>query len=267
MFVLSKIIVFLLQPGLWLTLLLVGGTALLWTRWRRAGRWIVTAATVFIAAVAVLPLGLYMIGPLEDRFPVVRELAGPVHGIVVLGGAVQQHVTRYRGQPALTGGAERMTEFVALARRFPQARLVFSGGSGLLFDPAAKESETARLFFAQMGIAPARILFEADSRNTYENAVYTFRLVRPKPGERWVLVTSAMHMPRAVGVFRKAGWTPVPYPVDFQTYGPDQAGFGINMLSGLVTLSVGLREWAALAAYRILGRTDAIFPAPREGAS
>jgi len=263
MFVVSKIVVFLLQPGVWLTMLLAGGTVLLWTRWRRAGRGVVTAVTLILATVAVFPLGLLMISPLEDRFPVVHELEGPVHGIIVLGGAVQQRVTRYRGQPALTDGAERMTETVALARRFPAARLVFTGGSGLLFDPDLKEVDTARLFFARMGIPLERIQFEAESRNTHENAMYTLRLAQPKPGERWVLVTSAMHMPRSVGVFRKAGLEPIPYPVDFQTYGSEQRGLGLNVLSGLAGVSAGLREWAALLAYRLLDRTDEIFPAPR----
>lgn len=267
MFILSKIVVFLLQPGVWLTILLAGGTILLWTRWRRAGRWTVTAAAFIVAIVAVFPLGLLMIGPLEDRFPVVQEIGAPVHGIIVLGGAVQQRVTRYRGQPALTDGAERMTETVALARQFPEARLVFTGGSGLLFDPDVKEVETARLFFSRMGIPAERIQFEAESRNTHENAIYTLRLARPKQGERWVLVTSAMHMPRSVGVFRKAGLEPIPYPVDFQTFGSEQFGLGLNMLSGLAGVSAGLREWAALLAYRLLDRTDEIFPAPRSGTS
>ena len=268
MFVLSKIVLFLLNPGVWLALLLIGGSALLWTRWRRAGRWILTAASLFIAVVSVLPVGLAMTGVLEDRFPVVHGLKGPVDGIVVLGGAVQQRVTRYRGQPTLTDAAERMTEFVVLARRFPKARLVFSGGSGLLFHQNEKEIDTARLFFTQMGIDLARILFEGKSRNTYENAVYSFRLVKPRPGERWVLVTSAMHMPRAVGVFRKAGWTDlVPYPVDFHTFGPAQYTLGLNMVDGLSTFSIALREWSALFAYRMLGRINSIFPGPLGGTS
>jgi uncharacterized SAM-binding protein YcdF (DUF218 family) len=262
MFTLSKIVVFFLSPGVWLALLLIAGTALLWTRWRQAGRWILTITGLFVAIISIFPLGLYLIGPLEDRFPAVRELSGPVDGIIVLGGAVEQRVTRYRGQPTLTDAAERMTTFVVLAKRFPAARLVFSGGSGLLFDQEMKETETARLFFTQMGIDQTRILFEAESRNTYENAIHSFRLVRPGPGERWVLVTSAMHMPRAVGVFRKAGWKPIPYPVDFHTFGPEQRGLGFNMFNGLFSLTIGLREWTALIAYRLLGRTDAIFPTP-----
>lgn len=263
MFVLSKIFLFLLSPGLWLLALLLVGTALLWTGWRRAGRAILSGTCVFIAIPSIFPIGNLMIAALEDRFPVVKDLPGPVDGIVVLGGTVQQLVTRYRGQPSLTDGAERLTEFAALAKRFPGARLLFTGGSGLLQHQDIKETDTARQLFAQLGLDTSRIAFEGESRNTYENAVFSFRSIRPQPDQKWVLVTSAMHMPRAIGVFRKAGWRIAPYPVDFHTYGPEQRGLGFNMLAGLGAFSLALREWAGLVVYRLLGRTDAIFPAPQ----
>ncbi|MBT5457527.1 MAG: YdcF family protein [Rhodospirillaceae bacterium] len=264
MFVLSKIFLFFLDPGMWLGALLLIGTGLLWTRWQRTARWILSLCAVFIAVVSLLPVGWLMLSPLEDRFPIIRKIDGKIDGIVVLGGAVQQLVTRYRGQPSLTGGAERMTEFIVLARKHPNARLAFSGGSGLLFDQGVKEADTARLFMAQFGLDVSRIVFEAESRNTYENAVFTWKKLKPKPGERWLLITSASHMPRSVGAFRKAGWDPIAYPVDFLTFGSKQLSFGFNMLSGLNGLRTGLREWAALVVYRLLGRTDAFFPAPKE---
>lgn len=260
MFLLAKAFNFLTQPGLWVGVLLSVGIVLLWTRRQRIGRWILTATMLFVALVTFVPVGLMMIGVLEDRFPVVTAFTGPVDGIIVLGGTVNQLTTRYRGQPALTGGAERLTEFVALAKRYPDAKLVFTGGSGLVFHQDVKEAETARLFFAQMGLDTRRIIFEDQSRNTYENALYTYRLVSPKPAERWVLITSASHMPRSVGCFRKAGWNPIPFPVDFSTYGPDQRGIGFNFVHGLAWFGNGLRAWLALLAYRLLGRTDALFP-------
>lgn len=263
MFVLSKIFLFFLSPGMWLAALLIVGTGMLWTRWQRAGRWILSLTVVFIAVMSIFPIGWLLVTPLEDRFPIVRKLDGKIDGIVVLGGAVQQLVTKYRGQPTLTGGAERMTEFIVLARKHPEAKLAFSGGTGLLTNNEVKEADTARLFFAQFGLDASRIVFEADSRNTFENAVYTYRTLQPKSGERWVLITSAQHMPRSVGAFRQAGWDPIPYPVDFQTFGSKQRTLGFDMLSGLGVFASALREWAALAVYRILGRTDALFPKPR----
>jgi uncharacterized SAM-binding protein YcdF (DUF218 family) len=260
MFVLSKIFLFFLNPGAWLAILLLLGTGLLWTRWQRAGRWILSASAIFIALISVLPVGTLLLTPLENRFPVVPKLAGKIDGIIVLGGAVQQLVTHHRGQPSLTGGAERMTEFIVLAKKHPTARLAFSGGSGLVFNQSVKEADTARLFFRQFGLDTSRIVFEAESRNTFENAVFTYQKLNPQPDERWVLITSATHMPRAMGAFRKAGWQPIAYPVDFVTYGTYQKSLGFNMLSGLSALGHGLREWAALVVYRVLGRTDTFFP-------
>jgi uncharacterized SAM-binding protein YcdF (DUF218 family) len=264
MFVLAKLFNFFLQPGLWIGLLLLTGCILLWTKRHRIGRWILTATMAFAVLITVLPVGLTMVEILENRFPIATKLTGPVDGIIVLGGTIQQLTTKYRGQPSLTGGAERLTEFIVLAKRYPRAKLVFSGGSGLLLRQEVKEAETARLFFAQMGLDTSRVVFEDQSRNTFENALYTHKLVSPKPKERWVLITSASHMPRSVGSFRKAGWNVIPYPVDFSTYGPEQRGIGFNIISGVRQFGTALRAWAGLLAYRLLGRTDALFPAPQK---
>lgn len=262
MFLLAKTVNFILRPGLWIGVLLLVGTVLLWTRWRRTGRWILTVTVAFIVLVTVFPAGQFMIATLENRFPVVTEFTGPVDGIIVLGGAVEQLTTKYRGQPSLTGGAERMTEFVALAKRYPQARLLFSGGSGLILHEDVKETDTAKLFFNQMGLNTDRVMFEDKSRNTFENAVYSYQLAKPKPEERWVLITSASHMPRSVGTFSKAGWRVVPFPVDFATRGPVQWRPGLDMINGLKQFGTGLRAWVALVTYRLLDRSDVLFPAP-----
>ena len=263
MFVLSKVFIFLTDLGFLVPVLLCLGTLLLWTRWRRAGRWIVSATMLVVVALSVFPVGHWLIAVLENRFPVVHELPKPLTGIVTLGGIISQFMTAARGQPSLTDGAERLTEFVALARRHPNARLVFSSGSGSLIRQDLKEADAARLFFRQMGLDVSRILFERQSRNTFENATLTHALARPRAGERWVLITSAMHMPRAIGAFRKAGWSPIPYPVDFQTLGPPRFTPQIQLgLRELGRFSTALREWTALAVYRLLNRTEAFFPAP-----
>jgi uncharacterized SAM-binding protein YcdF (DUF218 family) len=266
MFVLSKIFLFAINPGIWVPLILLVGTTLLWTRRRSLGRSILTAMTVFLTLISVLPMGQIMLGPLENRFPVVEKIDRPVHGIIVLGGTISQHLTADRGQPALTDGAERLTEFVKLARDHPAAKLIFTGGSGKIFGQELKGTDTARLFFKNMGLDTGRVTFESESRNTLENAQFGYRLMKPALRERWVLVTSASHMPRAIGVFRKAGWKPVAYPVDFHTLKGYAWGPGFNLRGGLNALSHGLYEWFGLLSYRILGRTDNLFPAPQSSA-
>jgi uncharacterized SAM-binding protein YcdF (DUF218 family) len=125
-----------------------------------------------------------------------------------------------------------------------------------------KESDFAPGLMAELGIDPARVIFERDSRNTYENALYTKRLAEPGPDEVWLLVTSAFHMPRAVGVFRQAGWRVVPYPVDYQSGGLDHAGLGFDLVGGLDLIDLAVHEWLGLGAYRAFGWTDALYPGP-----
>ena len=183
MFLLSKLFEITANPSFWVPVLLVVGTALLWTRWLRLGRRLLAAIVCFVVLISVVPVGNLLNEALEDRFPTVHHLPAHVDGIIVLGGAVNQVATDVHGQPALNDAAERMTEFVALARRHPEARLVFTGGSGSIYYPKLKEAGVARTFFAEMGLDVSRITFEDKSRNTWENALFSYRLVKPKPGE------------------------------------------------------------------------------------
>ena len=183
-------------------------------------------------------------------------------GLITLGGAVNQFMTVARDQTALGSGVERLTEFVAIARRRPELRLIYTGGSGSLMRQDLKETLVARRFFSEIGFDPARVVYEDQSRNTHENAVMTHALIRPNPDDTWVLITSAMHMPRSVGVFRKAGWKVLPYPVDFRTDGSGQFTYFQGLANGFGKLGTALKEWIGLIAYRVLGRTDSLFPAP-----
>ena len=262
MFLLSKIIALVTAPDVVLLLAVLVGTALLWTRRQRTGRRLLAVGTAGMFLVAVLPLGGWLILPLENRFPTIHQLPEHVDGIVVLGSAVNQRVTEAHGQPALNGTAERMTEFVALARQHPEAKLVFTGGSALIDYPELKEATVARQLFASLGMDVTRVVFEDQSRNTYENALYTRDLMKPKPGETWVLITSAFHMPRAYGCFSQVGWKVLPYPVDYMTLGYFRFTVDFALAAGLDGLGFAIHEWVGLTAYRILGRTDALFPSP-----
>lgn len=265
-FYLSKILWWFAAPSNGLIGLLLLGALALFTRWSRAGRRLVLAGALGLAICAVSPLGIWLARPLEDRFPQPpADMAAPA-GILVLGGSIDQLTTQARGgQVTLSAAPGRITEAVVLARRFPQARLVFTGGSAaLLRADASDEAAAAGRLFVALGIAPERITLERESRNTFENAVLTRQIVRPQPGERWLIVTSAWHMPRAIGIFRQAGWEVTAYPTDFET-----RGTGRELWRPILPASRGLdlvdrmaREWLGLVAYRVGGRTDALFPAP-----
>ncbi|MFN3892841.1 MAG: YdcF family protein [Beijerinckiaceae bacterium] len=261
-FYLSKILWELFAPANLLFLILALGLALLYTRFTRAGRALVLASVAGFFVLGVLPAGTLMLRILEDRFPRPRDLAPPA-GIIVLGGGVSELVTRFRGSIELSGSGDRMTEGAILARRFPDAKLVFTGGSAALLGSPYREAHVARQLFLGLGLPGEQLVFEENSRNTYENAVFTRELVKPKPGETWLLVTSASHMPRAVGIFRKAGFDVTPYPVDYETLGvPGELFVMSDPFGGLRRTERALREFIGLAAYHWTGRTDALFPAP-----
>ena len=261
-FVLPKLIWMIANPGNLYFFGIAGGIALLWSRWRRFAHGWLVAMLVTGVLIGILPLGTWLVIPLEDRFPAPARLPPHVDGIVVLGGAINPVLSQARGQPALNENAERLISFVDLARRHPEARLVFTGGSGNIYHQDVAEADSAREIFRQAGLDPDRVTYERASRNTYENVVMTRDLMRPSPGETWVLVTSARHLPRAIGVFRKVGWRVLPYPVDYTTTGHATIGPGFNFAGGLSGVNWGLREWLGLASYAMMGRTDEFFPGP-----
>jgi len=263
MLVVSAIVGTISAPGNLLLILLAAGLALTLTRWRRVGWWLMASSVLVLASIAVLPIGNWALGHLENRFQPPKPVPATVDGIIVLGGSLRGNVTVARDQTAINGRAERLTVFLELARRFPQARLVFTGGTSAIGGEGPLEADMARRFFAEQGLDLDRVTFESASRNTFENARLSFRQLSPRPGERWLLVTSASHMPRAMGCFRKVGWDVLAYPVDYNTV--PEVGFYLNfsLAAGLGALGLAVHEWIGLIAYRALGRTDSLFPAPR----
>lgn len=262
-FLASKLIGVVLQPINFLVLLGLAGLVLGATRFARLGRRIAIAAVVVFAIICFLPVSAALLRPLEDRFPRPSDDMPAPNGILVLGGSIDVDVGAARGTPTLTEAAARLTAGVALARRYPSARLVFTGGSSDVRQKGLDEAQGVRQLWLSLGVPENRMSFEDDSRNTFENATLTRALVDPKPGERWLLVTSAAHMPRSVGIFRKDGWSVVPYPVDYRSFGDARDyRFSTNGLDSFERLTVALHEWIGLVAYRLTGKTDALFPAP-----
>lgn len=260
-FYLSKLLWVLVQPSNLLLLIACGAYLLMLIAQARLGRILLGTVLGLFVLVSVLPVGNWLIYPLETRFAVPRDLGG-VDGIIVLSGAFSAKNSAWRGAPVLNQYAERFTAFMELARAYPDAKLVFSGGAVFPMHNNVTEADIGRWFFTAQGLDTQRILFEDKSRNTHENILYSKQIAQPQPGEHWVLVTSAAHMPRSVGLFRKNGWNVTPYPAGYVTMpflepvaAPDFAG-------RLERLDDGVREWTGLAAYYLLGRTSALFPAP-----
>jgi uncharacterized SAM-binding protein YcdF (DUF218 family) len=216
-----------------------------------------------IGVLGMLPIGRGLIALLEDRFPPGKEAGPSITGFIVLGGPIDSRMSVLRGMISVGGDVERLIEGAALAQRHPAARLVFTGGNPSLLHDDPPESFFAAQLFEQLGVPASRLTLEDKSRNTEENAVFTKRLVDPKPGERWLLVTSAMHMPRSVGVFRKAGFPVEPYPVAWQTLpGANLLSVPRDLLNGLGSLDAVSHELVGLVVYWLTGRSSELFPGP-----
>ncbi len=260
--VVGRVFWLVVNPANILTALLVLGALLLFTRWRRSGRFLVALSALLALFIAYAQPGEWLMAPLEERFAAPAQLPDRVAGVVVLGGAIDTRQSNRFGQVRLNGRAERITAFVGLAQRYPEAKLVYTGGAGLIVDEEKSEAEHAAPLLVMLGVPKARLILETKAHDTYENALMTRELVKPVPGEVWILVTSANHMPRAMGTFRHLGWTVIPYPVDYRRPGEGDEGFGRNLGRGLNLLTIALREWLSLAHYYVAGRIDRLLPGP-----
>jgi uncharacterized SAM-binding protein YcdF (DUF218 family) len=268
-FYLAKAVWFLLQPSTLIALLIGYGAILIWTGWARWGRRFVTIGAILLLIAGLSPLGNALILPLEDRFPRSDlDAPPPPTGFIILGGAEDRLVGTARNVPALNEAAERLVEAAILARRFPEAKIAFSGGDAGVLYKTGSEAEGAESLLNALGVPRDRLILEAKSRDTYENAVFLKKELAKRgelgPGKRWLLVTSAYHMPRAIGAFRQAGFDVEAWPVDYRTRGRADLTRPFDKVSeGLRRVDVASREWVGLLAYRLTGRSDALFPAPR----
>jgi uncharacterized SAM-binding protein YcdF (DUF218 family) len=220
-------------------LVLINAIAAFWAvlHGSTSAAWLAAAAASGLVIAAFTPLGVALMVPLENRFALsLPDSQAALNGIIVL-----------------AGHGARSDELAALSQRFPKASFIFSG---FRFSPTDSENLLARL-----GVDPARVYMENRPRTTSEDALYCAALLKPKPSERWLLVTSALHMPRAVGCFRAAGFQVEPYPVHFETRSPNAFAWFASSFA-LSHLDTAAKEWIGLVAYRLMGKTDVLFPGP-----
>jgi uncharacterized SAM-binding protein YcdF (DUF218 family) len=260
-FVLSKIFWFFVQPLNLAIFLLAAGLIAGAFRRTRLMTAAMAAAFLMLALATWTSLGQLLLSPLESRFTR-PELPARVDGIIVLGGGLEGAINLARGGYELNAGGDRYVEAAILARRFPEARVVVTGGTGTLVLEGEGDGATAPRLLTALGVSADRLVLENESRNTYENAIFAKRLVAPEAGQTWLLVTSAFHMPRAMALFGKAEFAVLPWPVDYRTSGREGVGlFADNPVDSLQATTIALREWIGLAAYWLSGRIDRPFPA------
>lgn len=264
-FFLSKTLGIMLLPVNFLIGAGLLGAVLSARRSAALGRRLVIASVVVLAICGFSPLGNWLLYPLEQRFPPWDAARGGVpDGIVVLGGSIEPELAAAHGGAVFTHSADRIVTAAVLARQYPNARILFSGGNAnLVSDDSAKEADYAISVLESLGVARERLMTERRSRNTQENAEFSKAVADPKDGERWLLVTSAYHMPRSVGLFRKAGFAVEPCPVDWRVgRAADLVRFSVVAMEGLERTDIAVREWIGLVAYWATGKIDTLLPGP-----
>ena len=204
---------------------------------------------------AVVPIGLWTVEHLENRFPKIHQVPADTKGMILLGGSFDKMTSLARGETAYNLAAGNFITFVEIAKANPHLQLVYTGN--------AFEAETAKKEFKALGLDPNKIQFEGNSKNTLENAAKTKELLNPNPHDRWLLVGSAYHMPRSTGLFRKAGFHVIPYPVDYHTPGNYELWFFIGLKMNLDAWHVSAREWLGMLGNYLAGRSDEFFPQSR----
>lgn len=257
----SQIAAFSAAPSNLLPAIGLLGLIIALTRRRRVGLWLAGLGIGGTLIAGTLPIANILIRPLEERFPRYQEDGRPIDGIIVLSGAVDMAKSLDRDEFSLNGAAERFVSFVEMARRHPEARLVYTGGAS--GDPSRSEAQLVAEQMKRLGLSTERLLVEKASRTTWDNARNTKALLGDRAQGRWLLITSAWHMPRAIGCFQKVGLTVIPYPVDYQTRGAMDSLRPFTIVGqGLLRLDMAAKEWLGLFAYRISGRTSSFFPGP-----
>ena len=256
----SKLVWALISPDSLLLLLWLGGFALLLLGATRYAKILLGCASAFALTVALLPLGDWLVSPLESLFPPLERLPERVDGIIVLGGFVDPSRSHSWQQVQSNQAAERLWAFTALARHYPQAQLLFSGGSGALTAQSLKETEQIPALLQEAGLGARAITLEEQSRNTYENVLFSKALAAPQPQQRWLLITSAAHMPRSVGIFCAQHWSVLPYPVDYRSDRERLWRVELRFAEHLQDLRDASREWIGLLAYYLTGKTASFLP-------
>jgi len=252
-FYLSKVFWALASPDHFLLLLILIGLLLIWAG-KRIGLWLSLVSVTLLLIVAVFPVGNVLLTPLEQRIPKM-ELPEQVAGIIILGGAEEATLWAMHQQPHVNSAAERVMVLPMLARRYPGVPLVITGGSSSILYQQYRGADVVAQWSDQIGLRK-RLIVERQARNTFENAIYAGDLVDKDSGS-WLLVTSAFHMPRSVGIFRKQGWDIVPYAVDYRVSGNN---FAMQFWRNMRDLSTAVREWIGLLAYYLTGKTDQLLP-------
>lgn len=255
MFYLSKIFWLIAQPLSLVFLLILLATLLAFTGRRRASGLFSALGGLILFITLYTTSGNVMLQSLENRVSRPPQDPASVSCIIMLGGAIENDVMDARGGIEFNAAADRYTQTLQLAIKYPQAKLIVSGGDGSFSGQYDGEAKATERFFQSFGISQDRLIKENTSRNTFENSANTAQLLRANQLADCLLVTSAFHMPRATALFAKDGISVMPYPVDYRTTGETRLALDFTQPSlNAQNTATAVREWLAIVAYSLSGR-------------
>lgn len=261
MFLISKLFWVFVQPlSLAFLFALMAAIAVL-IGWSRLGGLSALAAALILFLTLFTTAGTVALQVLEARIPKPDRDPDTISCMIVLGGAFDNQINTARGGFELNQAADRFVEALRLARNYPEAKILISGGDGSISGDFESETQTAQRFFSAFDIDPSRLVKESTSRTTYENSLNTADLLKARGMGKCLLITSAFHMPRSIGLFAKAGINVTPWPVDYRTGG--LVGYALDFTQPALNAQItttAVREWMSLTAYYLAGRIDSIFP-------
>lgn len=262
-YVVSKLFIFVFTPSNFIAFLVLGSALLLAFRtWHKAARHMMMIAAALLLICGFSPVGAWLSIPLEQRFQQPAAV-GKVSGIILLGGYEDTAVAQARHAITVNESSDRLLEAIRLTHLHPDAKLVLSGAWATLLPNDVDATAPISAYLESIGVPRDRIVSEPRSRNTAENATFAHSILKPGAGDKFILVTSAYHMPRAVGAFRTAGMDVIPWPADYRTRGWSDAAVPFqSVVQGLERMDLASKEWLGLLAYWLTGRTSELFPSP-----
>ncbi len=258
-FYLSKFLWFMFNPFNIIILILISGIIFYFLKFNKTSKVLFTFCFTILLSISFLNIGKYLIYKLENQYYDNITLPKRLDGILILGGATNPSLFKDFEQVNVNDSAERIIEAVNIINNYNNIKIVFSGGSGFPNRPDLNHSQVVKVFFKNMKLTNDKIIYESKSRNTFENIRNSKAIVNPKKNEKWLLITSAFHMRRAILIAEKHNWQLIPYPVDFKINKNFNIGLSLNFLSNLNYFNDASHEWIGLFSYYFLGRTNKLF--------
>jgi len=201
--------------------------------------------------IVFFPTGTFLLWKLENTYPKQEIINNDIDGVLILGAGIDEFMTHEYKQMILNDRIERITESAKIIKKFPNAKIIYSGGNGTFSKPELGSDEVANIFYKQLGVNTDRIIFENKSRNTYENFIFSKKFIDTDE-EKWLLITSAYHMKRAMSVAKKLNLNLIPYPVDFTLQKDFKWKFWyhkINFLYNMNNFQLASHEYIGLIVY------------------